>query len=73
MRFIRDYFCFEKGECAAFGDHMNDYEMLLECGRAYVTDNAYPPLKELIKNVIPSNTEFGVLTEIKKIIRTEAV
>ena len=73
VRFIRDYFCFEKGECAAFGDHMNDYEMLLECGRAYVTDNAYPPLKELIKNVIPSNTEFGVLTEIKKIIRTEAV
>ena len=36
-----------KEECAAFGDHMNDYEMLAASGHPYVTANAYPPLKEL--------------------------
>ena len=46
---------------------MNDYEMLLECGKAFVTDNAYPPLKKLIQNVVPANTKGGVLLKIKEI------
>ena len=72
MRFIKQKFCFRKEECAAFGDHMNDYEMLLECGSAYVTENAYPPLKKLIPHVIGSNAEGGVLNELRRILkRTE--
>lgn len=62
--FIRGYFGFKREECAAFGDHMNDYEMLLACGYSYVTENAYPPLKTHIPNVIPSNNEKGVLQKI---------
>ena len=65
MRFIKEKFSLRKEECAAFGDHMNDYEMLLECGSAYVTENAYPPLKKLIPNVVPSNTEGGVMQKLK--------
>ena len=68
MRFIKEKFSLRKEECAAFGDHMNDYEMLLECGSAYVTENAYPPLKKLIPNVIPSNSEGGVLKKLKAIL-----
>lgn len=68
MRFIKKRFALKKSECAAFGDHMNDYEMLLECGSAYVTENAYPPLKKLIPNVVPSNGEGGVLLTLKKIL-----
>lgn len=68
MRFIKKKFHFKKAECASFGDHMNDYEMLLECGSAFVTENAYPPLKKLIPNVIPSNTDGGVLSKIKEIL-----
>ena len=52
---------------------MNDYEMLLECGHAYVPKNAYPPLKRMIRNTIPSNDEGGVLTKLKEILKqTEA-
>ncbi len=69
MRFIKQKFSFRKEECAAFGDHMNDYEMLLECGNAYVTDNAYPPLKKLIPNVIGSNTEGGVISQLRQILK----
>lgn len=58
----------KKCECAAFGDHMNDYEMLCECGFPYVTANAYPPLKKLIGEEIQSNADFGVIKKIKEII-----
>ncbi len=68
VRFIREYFHFGKDECAAFGDHMNDYEMLLECGHPYVTENAYPPLKKLVGKEIGSNSRYGVLVEIKRIL-----
>ncbi len=57
-----------KAECAAFGDHMNDYEMLKESGHPYVTANAYPPLKAMIGEEIPSNADFGVIKKIKEII-----
>lgn len=69
MRTIRDYFSLKKEECVAFGDHMNDYEMLCECGNAFVTENAYPPLKKLIPRTVPANTEGGVLQKIKEIIK----
>lgn len=68
IRFLRRAFGLEKEECVAFGDHMNDYEMLGECGRAYVPENAYPPLKKLVGRVIPANTEGGVITKLKEII-----
>lgn len=58
----------KKEQCAAFGDHMNDYEMLCESGHPYVTANAYPPLKKLIGEEIPSNAEFGVIKKIKELI-----
>ncbi|MGN0817645.1 MAG: HAD family hydrolase [Candidatus Coproplasma sp.] len=57
-----------KEECAAFGDHMNDLEMLLAAGKAYVTANAYPPLKEKVGEVILSNAEFGVIRKLEELL-----
>ncbi len=68
IRFLQGAFGFKKEECAAFGDHMNDYEMLAACGKAYVPENAYPPLKQLIGNAIPANTEGGVIAKMKEIL-----
>lgn len=68
MRYIKEKFRFAKEDCAAFGDHMNDYEMLLECGQSFVTENAYPPLKKLIPNIIPSNREGGVLKKLREFL-----
>ena len=73
IRFIQKTFGFERDECVAFGDHMNDYEMLYECGHAYVTENAYPPLKELIGQVIPSNEEGGVIQKINEILKEQTI
>ncbi|MGN1061381.1 MAG: HAD-IIB family hydrolase, partial [Candidatus Coproplasma sp.] len=44
----------EKGDCVAFGDHMNDLEMLKESGNPFVTANAFPLLKAQIGVEIPS-------------------
>lgn len=55
-------------ECMAFGDHMNDLEMLLASGQAYVTANAFAGLKEKIPDEVPSNAEFGVIQKIKELL-----
>ncbi len=68
IEFLQSHFGFKREECAAFGDHMNDYEMLLACGHSYVTENAYPPLKLYIPNVIPSNNAKGVLKTIESFL-----
>lgn len=68
VRFIREKFGFSKDACVAFGDHMNDYEMLLECGHPYVTENAYPPLRQMIGKCVPSNAEGGVLQALHCIL-----
>ena len=68
IRFLRKKFGIKREECVAFGDHMNDLEMLKECGAAYVTENAYPPLKDLFENVVPSNDRGGVTQKIKEIL-----
>lgn len=66
--FTQKHFSLKKEECAAFGDYMNDLEMLLSCGRAFVTENGYPALKERIASVIPSNAEMGVIGKIKELL-----
>lgn len=68
IRCLRERFGLRKEECLAFGDHMNDLEMLLECGRAFVPENGYPPLKKLIGHTVPSNREGGVLRKIEEIL-----
>lgn len=68
VRFLRRHFGLEREECVAFGDHMNDYGMLLECGRAFVPENAYAPLKEQIGQTVPSNDDNGVVLKIKELL-----
>lgn len=58
----------DRSECMAFGDHMNDLEMLNVCGQPYVTENAFAGLKAVIKNRVPSNAEYGVITKIKELL-----
>jgi Cof subfamily protein (haloacid dehalogenase superfamily) len=61
-----------RGECMAFGDHMNDLEMLLVAENSFVTANAFEGLKEHIPNTVPSNAEFGVLQKIKEVLKITA-
>lgn len=55
-------------ECMAFGDHMNDLELLNACGHPKIMANSFHKLKELFHDVIPSNAELGVIQELKKLL-----
>lgn len=54
-------------ECACFGDHLNDLEMLSACGRSFSPENAQPEAKAIAKEIIPSNADMGVLFTLKRL------
>lgn len=66
---LMKHLALEPEECAAFGDHMNDLEMLQVCGNPYAVENAFPALKEKIKNRAPSNAELGVIQKLKELLK----
>lgn len=58
--FLR-YFNIKPEEVIAFGDSMNDVEILKLAGYSYAMANAEPALKQYAKYSAPSNKEDGVL------------
>ena len=61
----------KQSECAAFGDQMNDYEMLESVGYAYAMGNATKGIKDIAYEVILSNEEQGVIKKIKEILQED--
>ncbi len=59
-------------ECMAFGDFMNDYDMMKECGESYAMENAHPDLKRVCKYIAPSNDDNGVMKVIRREILEDA-
>ena len=55
-------------ECAAFGDFMNDYEMMQSVEHSFAMANALPALKKVSKYETASNDEAGVIVGIKKLM-----
>ena len=56
---------------AAFGDFLNDYELLREAGTAIAMENAHPKLKEMADRIAPPNTEYGVMTVLRQLFDSE--
>lgn len=55
-------------ECAAFGDYLNDCEMLQEVGYPFAMANAHPAVKAVAKFQTESNDDFGVLKAIYRLM-----
>ncbi len=64
---LRKKLGFAPEECMAFGDYLNDLELLESVGESYAMDNAHPDLKAVAKHICPSNDEDGVCKTIKKV------
>ena len=54
----------------AFGDYLNDFEMLRAAGTAVAMENAHPQLKEIADIIAPANTNNGVSTVLRQLLRT---
>ena len=53
-------------ECMAFGDYLNDCELLDAVGESYAMENAHPALKRIAKYIAPSNDEDGVMRVLRE-------
>ena len=65
---IQKRFGVYKEECAAFGDYLNDMEMLDAVGYGYAMENAVDELKKRAKFIAPANSDYGVTRTIKQLL-----
>ena len=61
IRALREQFGWSREECMAFGDYLNDAEMMAECAYSYAMANAHEELKRICRFQAPSNDENGVM------------
>lgn len=65
---IEENFGIKSDEIIAFGDHMNDYEMIEKVKYGIAMENSHPNLKKIAKIVTKSNDNHGVIEIIEKYI-----
>ncbi|MGL4567851.1 MAG: HAD family hydrolase [Fusobacteriaceae bacterium] len=58
-------------ETAAFGDYLNDLEMLKAVGHSYAMENAHDEIKKIARYITLSNNNSGVIHSIKEILRKQ--
>lgn len=64
---IQKKYGIDKAECMAFGDYLNDAQMLENCEESYCMENGHPDLKVLAKYTAASNDEDGVMQVLRKL------
>ncbi len=55
-------------ECAAFGDYLNDTEMLSSVYYSFAMANAHPKIKDIARYTTASNADHGVIKGIRRLI-----
>lgn len=54
-------------ETMAFGDQMNDFEMINQAYHSYAMDNAIDKIKQIARYTAPNNNDFGVVSTLKEV------
>ncbi len=68
IRAVQERLGIDPSECMAFGDYMNDLELLKNCGESYAMANACPEIKAAAKYETLSNDEDGVMTVLRRVL-----
>lgn len=68
IKFLQNIYDISYDECMAFGDQMNDYELLQSVKYGYAMANAVDPIKEIAYDIVLSNQQQGVIQKIKEVI-----
>lgn len=66
MRVLQEKMGLTPDMCMAFGDYLNDEELLRSVTHSYAMENAHPQLKAIAAHIAPSNDEDGVMRVIKE-------
>lgn len=67
IRAVQKKYGISREESMAFGDFMNDLEMLGSCGESYAMANAHPAVKAAAAHTAPSNDAEGVMRILEKV------
>lgn len=57
-----------RDQTMAFGDYLNDLELLGAASHSYAMANAHPAVKDVARHIAPSNTENGVVRTISEVL-----
>ena len=68
LKWLQEYLGVSKDETYAFGDNINDMEMLQNSGHSFAVDNAREELKAVADTVIKPYWEYGVLEVMKTLL-----
>ena len=66
MRMLQEIKGVSPDECMAFGDYLNDLEMLENVTESYAMENALEEIKCVSKHIAPPNDEDGVMRVVKE-------
>ena len=66
---LRKQLGLEKDEVAAFGDDVNDIEMLKNCPNSVAMGNAVPEVKAIAKYITRSNDDGGIAHALKELLQ----
>lgn len=66
MRMLQTLKGLTPDECMAFGDYLNDLELLESVTESYAMENALPELKRIAAHIAPTNDENGVMRVVKE-------
>lgn len=69
LKEIQKRFNIKPEETVAFGDHLNDLEMLRNAEYSFAMANAHPEAKECANYVAPANVDDGVVVVLKKLLK----
>lgn len=67
---LQAFFHIKREESLAFGDQMNDVELLRACAHTAAPKNAHPLIKAQADKIIPANTDGGVLKALTAMLET---
>ncbi len=66
MRALQRQLGIRPEECMAFGDYLNDCELLGSVGESYAMANAHETLRAMAKYIAPSNDDDGVMRVLRE-------
>ena len=69
IRQLMDYYGIAREEVMAFGDSMNDYEIIRFVGTGCAMENGRPALKAVADRVIGRNRDQAVQAEMRKVLK----
>jgi Cof subfamily protein (haloacid dehalogenase superfamily) len=69
LRFVLDRLAIDTAQCVAFGDNMNDIDLLETAGRPFMMNNANPDLVKRLPNIprTGNNFEAGVAHQLREL------